>query len=269
MIVESIEEAHLLDNGNLIIGNFEMCRSQFDFRGKNNILFCDGTIFQDSYLRFGGDNSVVFFEKNKYVLKIEAKIGFDSTIYFGKDNFINKKIILRAAERKNIIIGNDCLFSFNVYLYTADPHLLYDFSGRRINQSKNILIGDHVWIGQNSLILKGTQLGSGSVVGGNSVITSGPKKSNCVYAGNPGKKVKSDIYFLDIAAINFDADRSRQFEQDSKGRAEKFIFENDTKTVCIDPIHKMLISAEGSQDRLDKVKKHLSDYQWKNRFFIG
>lgn len=73
MIVESIEEAHLLDNGNLIIGDFEMCRSQFDFRGKNNILFCDGTIFQDSYLRFGGDNSVVFFEKTNTSLKLKQK----------------------------------------------------------------------------------------------------------------------------------------------------------------------------------------------------
>lgn len=269
MIVESAEKARLLDNGNLIIGNFEMYNSQFDFRGKNNILFCDGTIFQDSYLRFGGDNSVVFFEKSKHILKVETKTGFDSTIYFGKDNYINTKIFLYAVERKNIIVGNDCLFSFNVYLYTSDPHLLYDFYGRRINQSKNILVGDHVWIGQNSLILKGAKLGSGCVVGGNSVITSGPKKSNCIYAGNPGKKVKSDVYFLDIAANNFDADREKRFEEDPKGGAEEFIFANDAKTVCIDSLNKMLISAESSLDRLNKVKKFLSERQWKNRFFIG
>lgn len=101
------------------------------------------------------------------------------------------------------------------------------------------------------------------------MIASGPKKSNCIYAGNPGKKVKSDVYFLDIAANNFDVDRAKRFEEDPKGGTEQFIFANDAKTVCIDSIHKMLINAGSSRDRLDKVKKLLSDYQWKNRFYIG
>lgn len=269
MVVESVEQIHLLDNGNLVIGDLEMHDSQFDFRGKNNILFCDGAVFQDSYLRFGGDNSVIYFEKNRYPLKVVTRTGFDSTIYFGKDNCINQKIFLYATERKNIIVGNECLLSFHVYFYTADPHLIYDLQGDRVNQSKNILIGDHVWIGQNSLILKGTKLGSGSVVGGNSVITSGPKRSNCVYAGNPGRKVRSDIYFLDIAASNFDIYREERFEHDPKGGAEKYVFTYDTKTVSIDDIHELLTGARDSRDRLDKVKEYLSGYQWKNRFYIG
>lgn len=269
MVIESIDHLHLLDNGNIIIGNFEMYNSQFDFRGKNNILFCDGSVFRDSYLRFGGDHSVVFFEKSATPLKVETRTGFDSTIYFGKNNYINQKIFLYATERKNIIVGNECLFSFNVYLYTSDPHLLYNFSGKRINQSKSILVGDHVWIGQNSLILKGTKLGSGSVVGGNSVITSGSKKSNCIYAGNPGQKVRSNIYFLDIAANNFDIDRTEQFENDPKCGTENYIYVNDAKTVSIDFIHELLINSSDSQDRLNNVKVFLSDYQWKNRFFIG
>lgn len=269
MIISNTDEISLLNDGNMIIGKFEMRNSQFDFRGKNNILFCDGAIFENSYLRFGGDHSVVYFEKSKHPLKVETRTGFDSTLFFGRDNYINQKIYLYATERKNIIVGNECLFSFNVYLYTCDPHVLYDFSGKRINQSKSILVGDHVWIGQNSLILKGTSLGSGCVVGGNSVITAGTKKSNCVYAGNPAKKVKSDVYFLEVAANNFDKDRIDRFENDPQGGSEKFIYRKDQNTLDISHLNKMLCESKDAHQRFELIKTHLSDYQNNNRFFIG
>lgn len=35
MVAESVEQIHLLDNGNVVIGNLEMHDSQFDFRREN------------------------------------------------------------------------------------------------------------------------------------------------------------------------------------------------------------------------------------------
>src|SRR5699024_4840619 len=50
------------------------------------------------------------------------------------------------------------------------------------------------WIGQNVSILKGSYIGSGSVIGLGSVIT---KKitSNDIYAGNPCKRVRENIFW--------------------------------------------------------------------------
>lgn len=78
-----------------------------------------------------------------------------NTLYIGKNNYFNGKLNLILSERKHIVIGDDGLFSFGIWLRTADPHLIYSCeTHERINPSKNILIGDHVWIGQGSLVLK-------------------------------------------------------------------------------------------------------------------
>ena len=59
------------------------------------------------------------------------------------------------------------LLEMNVYLpltgpiRTADPHIIYDIHRKRINPSKSVFIGDHVWCGQNVLLLKGCRVGSG------------------------------------------------------------------------------------------------------------
>jgi len=263
-------EMHTDENGNKIIGKYISENSEIIFTGKNNILYCDGVHFLNSRLRFTGDNSVMFFDENELPLAVDARTGYDSVIYFGKDNYINPKecITLYATERKHIVIGNGGLFSFGVYLYTSDPHLIYDFNKKRVNCAKSILVGDHVWIGQNSLILKGSRIGSGSVIGGSSVVTGKAVSSNCVYAGNPARKVKSNIYFTDLAAHNFDEARELRFSEDRKGFDEKFIYENDGSVYPGNFIDMMFNGTESARDKLDKIKKEISGSVSKNRFFI-
>lgn len=55
-----------------------------------------------------------------------------------------------------------------------------------------IIIGNHVWCGMGVIILPGTQIGDGSVIGVSSLIN---KKipSNCTCAGNPAKVLRRDI----------------------------------------------------------------------------
>lgn len=50
-------------------------------------------------------------------------------------------------------------------------------------------IGDDVFIGMNSLILKGVTIGDGSVIGAQSVVT-GDVPPRAVVAGNPAKIVR-------------------------------------------------------------------------------
>ena len=63
------------------------------------------------------------------------------------------------SEQKHLFIGNDCLLSFGIWVRNADPHLIYDVeSHKRVNPTKSIYIGDHVWIGQSAMILKGRKV---------------------------------------------------------------------------------------------------------------
>ena len=54
---------------------------------------------------------------------------------------------------------------------------------------KEVVIEDNVWIGEKSIILKGTKIGKNSIIGAGSVV-SGEIPENVVYAGNPAREVK-------------------------------------------------------------------------------
>ena len=45
----------------------------------------------------------------------------------------------------------------------------------------------------NSMILKGTIIGNGSVVGANSTCCGKYEDESCVYAGSPAKKIRESI----------------------------------------------------------------------------
>lgn len=58
-------------------------------------------------------------------------------------------------------------------------------------KKRPIIIGDGCFIGSNSIILKGTNLGKNCVVGAGSVV-SGSFPDNVIIAGNPAKIIKEN-----------------------------------------------------------------------------
>lgn len=55
---------------------------------------------------------------------------------------------------------------------------------------KKVVINDNVWIGCKVTVLYGNEIGSGSVIGANSVVTK-DIEPNCICAGVPAKKIRS------------------------------------------------------------------------------
>ena len=54
---------------------------------------------------------------------------------------------------------------------------------------KEVIIGRNVWIGMNSIIIKGVTIGDNSIIGAGSVVTSNIP-SNVIAAGSPARVVK-------------------------------------------------------------------------------
>jgi acetyltransferase-like isoleucine patch superfamily enzyme len=92
---------------------------------------------------------------------------------------------LIAAEK--ITIGDRVLVGGNCLIADTDFHPL-DKTARvqdpKKASCKPVSIGDDVFIGTQSIILKGTSIGSGTIIGAGSVV-SGEIPPNVVAAGNP------------------------------------------------------------------------------------
>ena len=185
---------------NKIIVNSEksfLKNSHVVFNGSNNILVVDdGVEIVNSTIKINGDNAVCYIRPQKTPFYAEFTVNGGCCVFIGKNTYTNGKLYLIASERQNVLIGDEGLFSFGIWIRTADPHLLYDCESKeRINPSMSVLIGDHVWVGQNALLLKGTHIGSGSIIGAASVVSHKTVGSNCAAVGNPTKVIKSGVFF--------------------------------------------------------------------------
>ncbi|MDD5664054.1 MAG: acyltransferase [Victivallaceae bacterium] len=89
------------------------------------------------------------------------------------------------AAFKGISLGNNVRCGANTLITDSDWHI----EDYRVTQPKEIIIEDNVWLGVNSVVLKGVRIGKNSVIGANSIVTSDIPE-NVIAAGNPCKIIK-------------------------------------------------------------------------------
>ena len=81
---------------------------------------------------------------------------------------MNSNSTLIAA--KKIRLGLDVMIGRGVIIYDSDHHTIRNIQGEVINSDAPIFVGDHVWLATNTTVLKGSTIGSGSIVAANSVV---------------------------------------------------------------------------------------------------
>ena len=159
--------------------------------GTNNILYIDkNTSLRDSYIKIEGNNNKVFIGSNCSLknLTIDMK-NENSIIKIGNKTTIEKARIT-SFEPYKIEIGEDCMFSSDIVIMNSDVHRIYDVdTGLKTNEGKKISIGNHVWLGMRTLILKGVSIGDNSIVAAGSVVTKNVK-ANTIVSGSPAKQIK-------------------------------------------------------------------------------
>lgn len=110
----------------------------------------------------------------------------NGSISLGNYILISPGTSIRSAE--SIDIGDSTMIASDVVITDSDWHDIYDRTDY-VATPKPVKIHKNVWIGERSIILKGTQIGENSIIGAGSVVH-GDIPPNSVYAGNPAKEVK-------------------------------------------------------------------------------
>ena len=93
---------------------------------------------------------------------------------------------IRSA--KKITIGESTMIASDVTITDSDWHGIYDRTDY-VATPKEVIIEENVWIGEKSIILKGTKIGKNSIIGAGSVV-SGEVPDNAIFAGNPAREIK-------------------------------------------------------------------------------
>lgn len=128
----------LLKYGNVRIdGN----NNKINIGGPNYLKFTDIKIF--------GNNNTLILPPGCYgKLNLEIRTS-DAVVTVGhKTGFMGTDIILEEKGSR-VIIGDDCMFAKETRLYCSDFHAVIDLkTGRPCNQGKEIVIGNHVWLGE-------------------------------------------------------------------------------------------------------------------------
>lgn len=94
---------------------------------------------------------------------------------------------------KGIKFGTEDLISWDCTFMDTDFHSIINEQGQIVNENRNIVIGDHVWITSNCTILKGTTIENDCVVAAGSLISGKKVKENHAIITNNGRVLKSQI----------------------------------------------------------------------------
>ena len=172
-------------------------RLKKDIEGKDHsVLVSEGCFLEDAVIRIRGErNSLVFGEKCMVGPGCSFWMeGNDISVVVGAGTTFTRNVQINAQEDgSHIEIGEDCMFSNHIIVRTSDSHPIYSLeTGARLNPPQDVKIGDHVWIAPDVKIMKGACIGSGSVIGSNTMV-SGEVPENVLAVGYPAKVVKEKI----------------------------------------------------------------------------
>lgn len=152
-------------------------------------------------VNFGTKNNVKIGERVVCRGILRCENWADAHLTIGDDVYIGDDSIISCAER--VEIGRLTMLAHGVQIFDNDTHpldpiersrdyirILGNNPGPRSPiASAPIWIGERVWIGLNSIVMKGVRIGEGSVIAAGSVVVSDVPPYTIV-AGDPAKAVR-------------------------------------------------------------------------------
>jgi Acetyltransferase (isoleucine patch superfamily) len=165
------------------------------FAGRDNIVeIGENVILQGTHLTLIGDGNRITIGS---LVRIRAGGNFvaedgGSRIAIGEGTTMTTPTIV-CSEGGSVSIGSDCMVAMNTCIRNSDGHAIFDApSGRRINPAADVSIGHHVWLGIRALVLKGSRIGDGAIVGANSLV-SGEIPSQALAVGSPARAIRPAV----------------------------------------------------------------------------
>lgn len=134
----------------------------------------------------------MYFDSRRYMFFYNKLLRFVGLNLKGTPRFIAKSVNFDDFDK--ITLGDRAVISLNVYFLTHDYSYttaliaIDEKPQTDIGILREIIVGDNVFIGMNSIILPGTVIGNNVIVGAGSVVR-GKIEDYSIVAGNPATKI--------------------------------------------------------------------------------
>lgn len=139
---------------------------------------------QNSRLNVNKDLITVYYGTDIQVFR-NAELNFKGQV------ILNKNVQIICMER--IDIGEGCMISRDVVIRDNDGG--HQILTEGYKKTAPVSIGDHVWIGQGAMIMKGVTIGDGAIIGAGAwVITN--VKPHAVVMGDPARMVQKNVEWI-------------------------------------------------------------------------
>jgi acetyltransferase-like isoleucine patch superfamily enzyme len=184
-----------LQGNRIVFNDARLYRCQITFAGTGNVVEIGAdTILHRAKISVIGNGNRLQIGSHVRIRGGATLVAEDtgSMIAIGNSTTMTTPTIV-CSEGGRISIGDDCMIAMGTCIRNSDGHAIFDSaSGLRINPAANITIGDHVWLGISSLILKGSVIGNGAIVGAYSIVTGGVEPG-CVAVGSPAHSIRKNV----------------------------------------------------------------------------
>ena len=143
---------------------------------------------------FHGNNSILYIGSGCKLRKVQIR-SFQNNDFIAVGNYVtttaqNIWISGNGAGNANpaIIIGDDCMFSYDIVIRNSDAHPIFSSTtDLQVNEPSGIVhIEPHVWICEKVNILKTTTIGACSIVALGSIVTKDVPRFS-IAKGTPAK----------------------------------------------------------------------------------
>lgn len=190
-----LNKTQIKGHNQMRISNSYMSRLKILLEGENNQIINKGSTLIRGELRVHGNNNTILIKQDCNLANIRIVVrGNNCRVVIGNDVTCGSAYIACMGVANEVIIGDDCMLAENIDIWATDSHAIYDYNQNIINPSKSIYIGNHVWIGKGSSILKGVTIGDGAIIGMKSMVTKDIAR-NSLNVGAPTKTIKTDIHW--------------------------------------------------------------------------
>lgn len=165
------------DRGNEIVYDGELEKNIWiRFKGSSNrLVVAKGARLKALKVFFDCDNATVQVGRSTTGvggLDLTARAGQDSTVTVGDNVTSTSRVFLSATEGTEVVIGDDVMFATGNEVRADDAHPVFDVhTGKRVNPSRSVRVGNHVWLAREAVVLSGVTIGDGTVIGYRSLVT--------------------------------------------------------------------------------------------------